>query len=452
MRSTLLPFAASTLLLAAGCSKPVKDRIALVGVNVFDGTDGPALEDQVIILKGSKIDAITPAAGFTPPATATVVDLKGKWVIPGLIDADGAVRRWAIPRYLAFGVTTVRDIGNDQDSILALAEEASLHSVVSPRLYVTGAALDGATPFDSSSVRVANEAAARRAVDDRIQGGMSFVSLGPGITPPILRGVMDEATNLSTSVVARLGLTDARTAAKLGVKGIVELSGIPQAAINPEPFYAAFRQSPWAGWTAAERAWGGLDSAALGAVASDLASAGVTLIPALVLHDTWSQLDDSAVTAGPDLQYIPAAARDNWGAAALEARTGWNASTFPAFRAGRNKEDLFLREFKLAGGRIATGPGAARPMLVPGASLHRELALLVAAGLPPEDALRAATSVAASLIGADSIGTVAEGKIADLVVLDGDPRADIANTRRIVKVVLGGAVLDGDSLRVHAAQ
>lgn len=135
-----LALAIGLALTSAGCGQPVKDRIALVGVTVIDGTDAPPRPDQVVIIRGSRIDAIAPAAGFTIPKTATVIDLKGKWVIPGLIDADGSVRRWAIPRYLAFGVTAVRDVGNDQDSILALAEEASLHSLVSPRLYVTGLA------------------------------------------------------------------------------------------------------------------------------------------------------------------------------------------------------------------------------------------------------------------------------------------------------------------------
>lgn len=449
MRSRhLLPL----LAFALACSKPVKDRIALVGVNVIDGTDAPVAENQVIILRGSRIDTIAPATGFTIPQSATVVDLKGEWVIPGLIDVDAQVRRWAIPRYLAFGVTALRDVGNDQDSILALAEEASLHSLVSPRLYVSGAALDGQAAFDSTSTVVQDESAARRAVDDRVQAGASFVSAGPALTPPLLRGIADEATNLNTSVAARLGLTDARTAAKLGIKELLELSGVPQSAISPEPFYAGFRRSAWGGWTTTERGWAGLDSAALNSVASDLAAAGTTLVPALVLHDTWSRLDDSGVTASPDLAYVPEVARQGWDPAALEAKAGWDASSFPAFRAGRPREDLFVRLFRLAGGRVAAGTGAARPFLVPGASLHRELELLVAAGLPPDDAIRAATSNAAAVIGADSLGTVAPGKVADLVILDADPRSDIANTRKIHAVVLGGVILNADSMAQRARQ
>ncbi|HEU4763508.1 MAG TPA: amidohydrolase family protein [Gemmatimonadales bacterium] len=437
---------------AAACAKPVKDRIALVGVTVIDGTDAPPLPDQVVVIRGAHIDTIAPAATFPIPKTAKVVDLHGKFVIPGLIDADAQVERWAVRRYLAFGVTAVRDVGNDQDSILALAEAASLHSLVSPRLYVAGAAIDAGTPFDSFSTVVSDEASARRAVDDRAQAGAAFVAVGPGLSPSLLRGVTDEAASLSTPLVARLGLTDARTAAKLGLKEQLELSGVPQAAVDPAPFDAAFKRSPWAGWTAVERGWAGLDSAALAQVASDLAGAGVTLVPALVLHDTWSRLDDTAVTQGPELADVPPSATAAWDLAGFEARAGWNASVYPAFRAGRARQDLFVREFRLAGGRVVAGTGASRPMLVPGSSLHQELELLVAAGLPPADALQAATSGAAALIGADSIGTVAAGKVADLVVLDADPLADIRNTRRISKVVVNGAVLSADSLMQRLRQ
>lgn len=449
MRPRLLPLVLPLLL---ACGKPVTDRIALVGVNVISGTDAPAAQNQVVIIRGTHIDTIAPAESFTIPKSARVVDLQGKWVIPGLIDVDAQLSRWAIPRYLAFGVTTVRDLGNEQDSIVALAEEASLHSLVSPRLYVSGAALDGAAAFDPTSTIVEDESAARRAVDDRIQAGASFISTGPGLTLPLLRGITDEATSLNTSVAARLGLVDARTAARLGIKELVELSGVPQAAIDPAPFYAAYRKSAWAGFTTTERSWAGLDSAVLDRVAVDLAASGTTLVPALALHDTWSRLDDSTVTAGPDLAYIPEVARQAWSAATLTTAAGWDASTFPAFRAGRAHQDLFVREFRLAGGRIATGTGASHPMLVPGASLHRELELLVGAGLPPDDAIRAATSNAAALIGADSLGAVATGKVADLVILDADPRADITNTRRIHAVVLGGALLNADSLRTRSEQ
>jgi len=120
----------------------------------------------------------------------------------------------------------------------------------------------------------------------------------------------------------------------------------------------------------------------------------------------------------------------------------WRAT----FRASRPNQDLFLREFRAAGGQIVAGTDAGTAMIVPGASLHDEMRLLVSAGLSPLDALHAATSKAAALLDADSLGIIAAGKVADLVILDADPRENINNTRRISDVMLGGVMMSRDSL------
>ncbi|HEU4569310.1 MAG TPA: amidohydrolase family protein [Gemmatimonadales bacterium] len=434
------------LILAAACSAPVKDRVALVGVNVIDGTDAPAREDQVIVVHGSKIETIAPRAGFKIPKTAAEVRLEGKWVIPGLIDAHAHVDRWSLPRYLAFGVTAVRDLHHQADSILALHEEVSLGAIRSPRLYIAGAMIDGTPASITDATAVDGPDAARRAVDERAVAGVAVVKAYTHVTPPILRAIVDEASTLNIPVAAHLGLTDALTAARLGVRSLEHLSGIPEAIGPAAGYYAAHRQGLLEGWTMFERAWAGLDSSALSRMAAELAATGVTIVPTLVEHETWSRLDDPAVLSDPDLAYVPQGVKAGWDVPGLLARARWDARTFTAFRASRANEDLFVREFRAAGGNVVAGTDAANTMLVPGASLHRELALLVQAGLSPEDALRAATSRAAALLGADSLGTLAAGQVADLVVLDADPRADITNTRKIARVMLNGALMPADSL------
>ena len=106
-----------------------------------------------------------------------------------------------------------------------------------------------------------------------------------------------------------------------------------------------------------------------------------------------------------------------------------------------------MREFKRAGGLIAAGSDAANQLLVPGLSLHEEVALLVTAGLSPVEAITAATRKGAQLLRADSLGLVRAGKVADLVVLDGDPVKSIAVTRRIAWVMIRGRIIQPDSLR-----
>ena len=272
------------------------------------------------------------------------------------------------------------------------------------------------------------------------------------ITPPLLKAIVDEATSLNLPVTAHLGLTDAVSAAKLGVHSIEHLTGVPEAIGPADKYYAAHRKSFFEGWNLFERAWAGLDSASLARVAGQLAELHVILVPTLVLHDTWSRLDDPAVTTGVDLADVPQRIKEEWDLPNFIAGAGWDAPTLTAFRAGRANQDLFLREFRGAGGIIVAGTDASNPMIVPGASLHTELSLLVQAGLSPSDALLAATGRAAALLGADSIGVLAPGKVADLVVLDGDPRSDIANTRKILRVMLGGVLMTRDSLDRVARQ
>jgi imidazolonepropionase-like amidohydrolase len=128
-------------------------------------------------------------------------------------------------------------------------------------------------------------------------------------------------------------------------------------------------------------------------------------------------------------------------------RAGWTRADFDAFRRSRPAQDLFLRLFFGAKGIIATGTDASYPQIVPGESEHRELDLLVRAGIPPEDALLAATRNAALLIGADSIGTLAPGRVADLLVLSRSPYENIGNTRAIEYVMSRGTLMPADSLR-----
>jgi len=129
------------------------------------------------------------------------------------------------------------------------------------------------------------------------------------------------------------------------------------------------------------------------------------------------------------------------------ARAGWSALDLAQFRKSRPRQDLFLREFFRAGGIIAAGTDASNQLLIPGFSEHREMELLVAAGLTPSTALLAATRNGALLLGVDSLGRIAPGEVADLVVLGANPLEDIRNTRKVERVMLRGSLMSPDSIR-----
>jgi imidazolonepropionase-like amidohydrolase len=436
------------LCLLSGCRKQPPDGVALVGATLIDGTGGPALPNAAIVVRRGKIESVGSGVDFELPARTVKVDVRGRWIIPGLVDAHAHVARWALPRYLAWGVTTVRDVHGTLDSILDLRRAVALGTVAGPRIYSAGAMIDGEPTTYPDALGARTAADARRDVDRLVSAGVDFIKIYSRVDPPLLRAILDEAKTFNLRVSGHLGLTDALTAARGGIASIEHMSGVPEAAMaDPAPLYAAHRQSFFAGWTAFEQSWGGLDSAALARVASELALRRVILVPTLVLHQTFSRLDDSTVVRDTMLREVPEAEQRRWNVPDMIARAHWTADDFPLFRRARPSQDLFLRQFQAAGGRIATGTDASNQLLIPGYSEHQEMALLVGAGLTSRDALLAATRNGALLLGIDSLGLIAPGKAADLVVLKGDPLADIRNTLSVDRVMTRGRLLSADSIR-----
>ncbi len=435
------------VLLLGACAEKGPPRTALMGATILDGRGGTPIRDGVVLVRGATIEAVGPRENVLIPRGTKQVDVSGNWIIPGLIDAHAHVARWALARYVAYGVTTVRDVHNEQDSIFALSEAADLGGGLSPRIYVAGAMIDGTPATYSNATAVTDTRGARQAVDRLSVSGAHFIKAYTRITPELMEAIVDEARTFRMPVAAHLGLTDALTAGKIGVASIEHLSGVPEAAGRADPLFAAHKNGFWAGWTAFERSWATLDSVTLTRLAGQLAETKVTLVPTLALHQVFSQLDDTASAANPDLGSVPAAQRTAWNVPEMVSRAGWTAADFAAFRQGRPMQDLFVRAFKQAGGRVVTGTDASNQMLVPGASEHLELELLVGAGLTPAEALRAATRDAAALLGADSLGTLVPGKAADLVILSRDPLADIRNTRAVSRVMVRGQLILADSIR-----
>ncbi|MGH7515054.1 MAG: amidohydrolase family protein, partial [Gemmatimonadales bacterium] len=122
-----------TIATMPGCRRAPPDGIALVGATLVDGSGGPPLPDAAIVVRRGHIESVGTRAGFKLPPQTRQVDLPGRWIIPGLIDAHAHVERWALPRYLAWGVTTVRDLHGQIDSILHLRREVNLGAVRGPR-------------------------------------------------------------------------------------------------------------------------------------------------------------------------------------------------------------------------------------------------------------------------------------------------------------------------------
>jgi Amidohydrolase family len=443
------------LLLACRSSEP--DGFALLGATLIDGSGGPPIPASAIVVRRGRIESVGSRADFQLPERTAELDLTGRWIIPGLVDAhvhlvdpQAGVARWSMARYLAFGVTTVRDMHGPLRSALAVRRELDHGWRPGPRVYSAGAMLDGAPSTYPDAFTVRNAKDARRGVDRLVNAGADLVKVYTRVDRTLIGPVLAEARAFNLPVAGHLGLTDAVTAAREGLASLEHMSGIPEAALeDPSPLFAAHERSFLAGWTAFERAWVGLDSAALESVAGVLASTSLVVVPTLVLHETLSRLDDPAVQSDTMLAAVPEEERRRWNAADIIERAGWTREDFTAFRRARGVQDRFLRTFQAKGGRIAVGTDAANQMLIPGYTVHRELELLVGAGLTPAEAISAASRNGASLLRVDSLGLIAPGKVADLVVLKQDPLADIRNTLAIQQVMSRGRMLSPDSVRAQ---
>ena len=455
------PIVALLALVMAACTASGKDMIALEGATLIDGSGGPPIQDALILVRSRHIEAVARVNEIKIPRGAERISLVGKTIIPGLIDAHAHLTRWAIPRYLAWGVTTVRDLGNDNDTAFALKIELNTGSVLGPRMFTAGAMIDGVPATYATATAIATGSEARKAVDQRALAGADYLKIYTKITAELLRPLVDEARTLRLGVAAHLGKTDALTAAKAGVISLEHMAGVVQAAAhNPRAYLVAHNQF-LAGWTLEEQGWASLDSVTVARTARALAATHVAIVPTLVLHETLAHLSDTALLSRPAMADVPA---DSGNVvrqvASLLRRSNWRPSDFAAFRRSRPVQDRFVREFRRAGGLVAVGTDAANQLLIPGEALHEELALLVAAGFTPVEAITAATRRNAELLHADSLGRVAAGKVADLVVLNANPAdqgggggggggGSIAATRNIAWVMTRGRIVRPDSLRAE---
>ncbi|MGH7675627.1 MAG: amidohydrolase family protein, partial [Gemmatimonadales bacterium] len=310
------------VLLLAGCGPSGEGALVLEGATLLDGSGGRPIQDAVIIVRDGRIETVARVGEVRIPKGARVQRLVGKTIIPGLIDAHAHVERWALPRYLAWGVTTVRDMGSSGDSAYAMQRDLNLGAVRGPRMFTSGPMIDGAPATYPTATEVATSEEAGRAVGQRAIAGADYLKVYTKITPGLLRSLMEEATVLRMPIAAHLGRTDALTAAQLGIASIEHLSGIVQAVSPNGAAVVRAHDLFLAGWTAEQQAWATLDSGSIARAARTLAQAGVAVVPTLVLYEMLARLDDRTLLARPEMADVPAAAgvRD---VAGLLRRAGW---------------------------------------------------------------------------------------------------------------------------------
>jgi imidazolonepropionase-like amidohydrolase len=434
--------------------------LAFIHATVIDATGAPAQPDTTVVVEGTHIVAVGPSSTLPVPSDASVVDATGKYLIPGLWDmhvheAFGdwipANERVTLPLFVANGITGVRDMGSDLKVIEHWRAEIAAGRLLGPRIVLAGPMLDGPKPAFPSSVPIANARDARRAVDDLQARGVDFIKIQSLIPRDAYFAAADEANKRGIVFVGHVpDAVRASEASDAGQKSIEHFTGIFEACSTIEDRLITGPKSVGVKVRT-------FDAERARRVIALMAKNHTWQVPTLVWeHGQWL-IDDIDLSHDPLIKYAPAVWKDRtWPMFVREILASLDTDPLPLRKRFFQMElEMTMAMFRAGVPFLAGTDTAAGVHVFPGFSLHQELALFVRAGLTPMQALQTATRNPAEFLGrlAD-MGTVEPGKIADLVLLDADPLADIDNTRRIRAVVLAGRYLaraDLDDLLNKAA-
>jgi imidazolonepropionase-like amidohydrolase len=426
--------------------------LAFTHVNVIDATGAPPKADMTVIVKDQRITEVGKSAELRVPLHATVVNGRGKYLIPGLWDmhvhtvfGDWLPRneRVVLPLFVANGVTGVRDMGGDLEVLKEWRGEIAAGRLLGPRMIIAGPMLDGPTPRFPSSAPVANAADGRRVVDELAAQGVDFIKIQSLIPRDGYFAAADEAKKLKLTLVGHVpDAVRASEASDAGQKSIEHFTGIFEGCSSIEdqlikgPKTLGLNVSTY-------------DPTRAKSVIALMAKNQTWQVPTLAWERGQWLVDDIDLTHDPLIKYAPAAWKDRtWPMFVRAILQDMDTDPLPVRKKFVQMElDMTLAMFSAGVPFMAGTDTAAGVHIFPGFSLHDELALFVRAGLTPMQALQTATLNPAKFMDrlAD-LGTVEQGKLADLVLLDASPLEDIANTRKIRAVVLAGRYLDRPEL------
>lgn len=450
------------LLLAVSSGCAWAQSLVIQHVTVIDGTGGSAAPNRTVIVNGDRIVAVTPSKKKTRlPKQALVVDGTGKFLIPGLWDmhvhgASDERAPWSHLLFLANGVVGVRDMSGPSDAHAWRAAQLSIDHP-SPTIYLGSPIVDGPNPVWPDSIVVADEEQARQVVNQQEQRGADFIKVYSRLSRDAYFAIANEAKRRGIPFEGHVPESvTAAEASDAGQKSIEHLTRVTEACSREETTIdvesrrqeALFR-APNATLAQKMQSGKGIIDLDLLAIATYDDATAQALFARFVKNGTWqcptltqlrSQIDDPLPADDSRLKYLSETVRAKWNG-------GYYKNLPPPARAAliNLSKAQFGESMKIvgmmhrAGVSILAGTDTMNPQCFPGFGLHDELALLVEAGMSPMAALQAATRNAAQFMGQlDRRGTIEPGKVADLVLLDKDPLADIHNTRAIQAVVLNG--------------
>ena len=411
-------------------------------VLLFDSVAGRYLPDRAVLIADGKVAAVGAAGSIKAPAGASVIDGRGKTILPGLWDAHQHVGGdWNLLQNLATGMTNYRSPGSMIDEALSIAKRRAAGDLLAPDGKIS-VIVDRKDPLAAQgALTVTSEAETIAAVDKIKKAGLWGVKFYTSMNPAWIAPGAAEAHKLGLHVhghiPAGMRALDAVRAGYDEVTHInfIMMQALPQAVVDKANTAARLEGPAKYGKDV------DLDSPAMTAFYAELAKRGTIIDPTLQVWEVLMTSDGSAIPP----EYAPFA-----DIAPPSVARGWKIAGYPLFdgltrddfRKSFNKMVGLVGRLHKSGVRIVAGTDGY------GLELVRELELYQQAGLTNAEALQTATIVPARMTGMDArVGSIAKGKTADIILVEGDVSKDLRNLRHVTTVFLDGYRLDGQALR-----
>ncbi|MFN3322046.1 MAG: amidohydrolase family protein [Bryobacteraceae bacterium] len=382
--------------------------IIITGARLIDGTGAPPIDNSIVVIEGDRIVAAGPRGSVQPPAGETF-DARGLTLLPGLIDAHFHRGNVNLPNiFLNNGVTSVRDPGAWNQSY----EPVKQLGIPIPRLFLTGPHLDMApAAYPDNSILVNDPEEARAVVHRFVDEGATALKVYFRLPLASIRAVCEAAHQRNIPVTAHLEIVRADDAIEAGLDGIEHVTSVGTAIADPmeaEKFRQAVTADNKARNEGRYELWSRID----------LKSPRVSRLIDLMVR--------RGVYFSPNL-------------AVFERRAGERGATEVHAKACENMR-RFTGMASKAGVRVVVGSHSYVPYAETGWAYHREMELMHESGMTPMEVIVGATMDNARFFRAqDRIGSIEPGKLADLVLVEGDVLKDIRAIRQIRRVMLNGA-------------